>query len=118
MVEARFLILSTIAVCEMGVSPMKPKVITLTILLTSIGLIAPVAAQIRNPSQDFFEQGRERVEREIHLLQSKPENSEENQQKPKPEPLLEVLPSPEFSPNQKPMEVETHQQKPNEPKFD
>jgi hypothetical protein len=95
---------------------MKPKVITLTILLTYIGLITPVAAQIRNPSQDFFEQGRERVEREIQLLQSKPENTEENQQKPKSEPLLEVLPSPEVFPNQKPTQGEIPKQQPTESK--
>lgn len=117
MVEAIFLIWSKILMCKMKVCIMKPQVIALTLLLASIGLIVPVSAQIRNPSQDFFEQGRERVEREIQLLQAKPDYLEENQQKPNSEPLLEILPSPEISPNQEPREVESPQQKPNEPKL-
>ncbi len=97
--------------------PWKSGIVALTVLVSTIGLIVPVAAQIRNPSQDFFEQGRERLEREIQQIQTNTDNSEENQQKPKSEPLLEVLPSPESSPTQKPRDLETPMQKPNEPKF-
>lgn len=94
--------------------PWKSGLLALAALVSTICLIVPVSAQIRNPSQDFFEQGRERLEREIQQIQTNPDYSEENKQKPKSEPLLEVRPSPEISPNQQPREVETPQQKPND----
>lgn len=93
---------------------MKSRVVTLTILLTTIGLAVPVTAQIRRPSQDFFEQGRERVEREIRILQGSPTELGENPEGANSEPLLEISPSPEISPTQQPNEVETPNQKPDE----
>ena len=91
---------------------MKSYVISLTLLLTSITFTAPVMAQLQRPSQDFFERGRERVEEEIRILQTKP--LEENLQESASEPILEVSPSLESLPNQQPEEIETPTEKPNE----
>lgn len=93
---------------------MKPGIVILTTLLTAIGLSIPVTAQIRNPSQDFFERGREQLEREIESLQEEPPESEQNPQKRQSQPLLEVSPSPTNEPTQKPAEDETPSQKPHE----
>lgn len=93
---------------------MKFGVVALTTLLTAIGLAVPVTAQIQRPSQEFFEQGREQLEREIQNLQQAPSDSEGSLQKPRSEPVLEVSPSPESTPRQKPNEDETPKQKPNE----
>ena len=79
-----------------------------------MGLAVPVSAQIRNPSQDFFEQGRDRLEREIHVLQENSPNLEQSNQKPQSKPLLEVRPSPGSTTNEKPNAVEIPQQQPNE----
>jgi hypothetical protein len=102
---------------------MKFSVVALTTLVTTLGLAVPGMAQIRNPSQDFFDQGRERLEREIQVLQSEPTNSEQSQKKPQSEPLLEVSPdvggdrigplNDLKKPNVKPGEVETPQSQPN-----
>jgi hypothetical protein len=93
---------------------MKSEIALLTILLATIGLSVPVTAQIRNPSQDFFEQGRVQLEREIESLQGEPHESEQNSQKPRSEPLLEVSPSPADGSTQKPNEGKTPSEKPNE----
>ena len=85
-----------------------------TLLLTTIGLSVPVMAQIRNPSQDFFEQGRERLEREIESLQGESTESEQNPQKPQSAPLLEISPSPADDSTQKPTEEKIPSQKPNQ----
>ena len=93
---------------------MKLTGIALTTILITISLTVPVIAQIKRPSQDFFEQGREQLEREIQNLQQAPSDSEGSLQKPRSEPVLEVSPSPESTPRQKPNEDETPTHKPNE----
>lgn len=65
--------------------------VLLTTIVTAISVITPVIAQIIRPSQDFFDQGREQLEREIQFLQDSP-NTPQNPQK-KPAPILEVSPS-------------------------
>lgn len=70
------------------------KVVSSIIILTAIGLSVPVVAQIQRPSQDFFNQGREQLEREIQVIQSESSNSPQNPQKPQSQPILEVSPSP------------------------
>ena len=85
-----------------------------TLLLTTIGLSLPVMAQIRNPSQDFFEQGREQLEREIESLQEESTESQQNPQKPQSTPILEINPSPDNDSTQKPAEDEIPSQKPDE----
>lgn len=71
---------------------LKFTVVFLTAWVTTISLIAPGIAQIIRPSQDFFNQGREELEREIQILRESP-NTPENPQKT-PEPILKVSPSP------------------------
>ncbi len=93
---------------------MKFGVVALTTLLTAIGLAVPVTAQIKRPSQEFFEQGRDQLEREIQNLQQAPSDSQGSLEKPRSEPVLEVSPSPESTPSQKPNEDETPTHKPNE----
>jgi hypothetical protein len=93
---------------------MKAVVVALTTLVATMSLTVPVTAQIRNPSQDFFQQGRERLEREIQIIQEKPLTSEQRLQNPQSEPLLEVRPTPTSDPSQKPNEVEIPRQKPNQ----
>jgi hypothetical protein len=85
-----------------------------TLLLTTIGLSVPVMAQIRNPSQDFFEEGREQLEREIESFQGESTESEQNPQKPQSQPLLEISPSLDNDSIQKPSEDKIPSQKPNE----
>lgn len=51
---------------------MKFEVVALTTLLSTMGITVPVMAQIQRPSQDFFDQGRQRLEREIQILQGRP----------------------------------------------
>jgi hypothetical protein len=93
---------------------MKFRRLALTTLLTTIGLTVPAIAQIQNPSQDFFEQGREQLEREIQILQTEPPDLEQSLQEPQSEPLLEVPASPVSEPSQPPNEDETPSQPPNE----
>lgn len=78
---------------------MNYKAVVLLTLLTTIGFTLPATAQIQNPSQDFFEQGWEQLEREIEILREKP-LTEETNQSAESEPLLEVKPNPatEFRP--------------------
>jgi hypothetical protein len=89
---------------------MKFGVVVLTIAVSSIGLTVPAIAQIRNPSQDFFWQGRQRLEREIQVLQENPSSSDETLQKPPSKPLLEVRPARASDTIQQQNEVETPQQ--------
>ena len=92
---------------------MKLTVVVLTTIVTTTSLSVPVIAQITRPSQDFFEQGRERLEREIQTLQEESLNSQRNPQKPPAEPILEVSPSPTPSErNQKPPQVAPPNPKP------
>jgi hypothetical protein len=93
---------------------MKIRVVALTSLVATITLTVPATAQIRNPSQDFFEQGREQLEREIQVLQTEPLNLEEKLEKPPSEPLPEVSPSPTTPPSEKPNEVVVPSPQPNE----
>lgn len=72
---------------------MKLAVVLMTGIVTIIGLNVPVIAQINRPTQDFFEQGREQLERQIQILQESP-NTPQNPQKT-PEPVLKVSPSPD-----------------------
>lgn len=88
---------------------MKYRVVALTTLLTTIGLTVPVMAQIQRPSQDFFDQGRQQLEREIKLLQGTPIDIEETLPNRQSEPLLEVRPLPESSSSEQ-NEVETFRQ--------
>lgn len=93
---------------------MKVKVVALTLLVATMGLAVPVTAQTRNPSQDFFEQGRDQLEREIQNLQAEPITLEGNVEKPPLEPLLEVSPAPTSPAKEKPNQVETPNQQPSE----
>jgi hypothetical protein len=93
---------------------MKFGIVALTTLITTIGLAVPVNAQIRRPSQDFFDQGRERLEREIQGLQGEPSNSEQSLKKPQAEPLLEVSPLPGSDRIQPPNQVEIPKPVPSE----
>ena len=93
---------------------MKIRVVAFTILVTTLGLTVPVTAQIRNPSQDFFEQGRERLEREIQILQTEPFSLEGKLEASPSEPALEVSPSPVNSPNENPNGEETPSQQPDD----
>lgn len=88
--------------------------VALTALLMTMSLTAPVMAQIRNPSQDFFERGWEQLEQEIEILQGEQPNPEGTLEELPPKPLLEVSPSPTDSPNQPSAQVETPSQQPNE----
>jgi hypothetical protein len=92
----------------------KSGVIALTLLLSTMGLAIPAMAQIHNPSQDFFERGREQLEREIQVLQGEAPDLEESLQQPESEQLLDVRPSPEHSPNSQPDDVEAPNPKPDE----
>lgn len=92
---------------------MKSGAIALTILLYSMGLAVPVMAQLRNPSQDFFERGREQLEREIQVLQGESPDSEQSRQQPDSEPLLDVRPAPESRPNPIPEEDDPSSPKPD-----
>jgi hypothetical protein len=93
---------------------MKIKVVAFTVFVTTLGLTVPGMAQIRNPSQDFFEQGRERLEREIQILQTEPFTIEGNLEASPSEPAIEVSPSPVNPANQNPNQEETPSQQPNE----
>jgi hypothetical protein len=94
---------------------MKFEVVALTTLLSTMGITVPVTAQIQRPSQDFFDQGRQRLEREIQILQGGPLDIGESLQEVQSEPSLEVPPSPESYPSAEQNEVETSsQKKPNE----
>lgn len=71
---------------------MKLSVVLITGIVMLIGLSVPVIAQINRPSQDFFEQGREQLEREIQILREETPNTQKN-----PEPVLKVSPSPDHN---------------------
>lgn len=90
---------------------MNIKLFLVSTLIGTIGLTVPVTAQIRNPSQDFFDRGREQLEREIQVLQGEgePFSLEGNLEQPPSEPILEVSPSP----IETPAVVETPNQQPN-----
>lgn len=90
------------------------RVVAFTVFVTTLGLTVPVMAQIRNPSQDFFEQGRERLEREIQILQTEPFSLEGNLEASPSKPALEVSPSPVNPANENPNQEETPSQQPNE----
>jgi hypothetical protein len=77
---------------------MKFEVVALTTLLSTMGITVPVTAQIQRPSQDFFDQGRQRLEREIQILQGGPLDIGESLQEVQSEPSLEVPPSPKAIP--------------------
>lgn len=91
---------------------MNIKLVLVSTLIGTIGLTVPVTAQIRNPSQDFFDRGREQLEREIQVLQGEGGAFilEGNLEQPTSEPLLEVSPSP----TETPAAVETPYQPPNQ----
>lgn len=93
---------------------MKFRVAALTSLIATMGLTVPVMAQIRNPSQDFFERGREQLEQEIQILQAEPFTLEGNLEASPSEPLLEVTPSPANPPSEQPTVEETPTQQPDE----
>ena len=93
---------------------MKIRVVAFTVLVTTLGLTVPATAQIRNPSQDFFEQGRERLEREIQILQTEPFTLDGNIEASPSEPAIEVSPSPVNPANEILNEQETPSQQPNE----
>ncbi|HEY9649492.1 MAG TPA: hypothetical protein V6C95_02435 [Coleofasciculaceae cyanobacterium] len=88
--------------------------VALTALLITISSAAPVMAQFRNPSQDFFERGWEQLEEEIQILQGEQPNPEENLEEVPSKPLLEVSPSASDSPNQLINKVESPSQQPDE----
>jgi hypothetical protein len=90
--------------------------VLLSTLIGTIGLTLPVTAQIRNPSQDFFDRGREQLEREIQVLQGEGGAFilEGNLEQQPSEPILEVSPSPTTSPSETQDEVETPSQQPNQ----
>lgn len=88
---------------------MNIKLVLVSTLIGTIGLTVPVTAQIRNPSQDFFDRGREQLEREIQVLQGESLNLQGNLEQPPSEPILEVSPSP----TETPAAVETPNQPPN-----
>lgn len=86
---------------------MKCTLVILTTGFTTLGLIGQATAQIRTPTQEFFEQGLQQVEREIQLLQGERSVTEENhQQQPKSKPLLEINPASSDAPSQQPSEIE------------
>jgi hypothetical protein len=90
---------------------MKLMVVLSTAIVLIIGLNIPGIAQINRPSQDFFEQGREQLEREIQILREESPNAQENTQK-KPEPVLQVSPSPDQEPQPQPSPSATPKPRP------
>jgi hypothetical protein len=95
---------------------MKCRLFALTTLLATISFTSPVTAQFNNPSQDFFEQGRDRLEREIETLQQESLDWELTPQDAGSKPLLEASPSPAPASNssQPSNETQTSDQQPNE----
>lgn len=93
---------------------MNIKLVLVSTLIGTIGLTVPVTAQIRNPSQDFFDRGREQLEREIQVLQGESLNLQGNLEQPPSEPILEVSPSPTTSPSETQDEVEIPSPQPNQ----
>ena len=93
---------------------MNIKLVLLSTLIGIIGLTVPVMAQIRNPSQDFFDQGREQLEREIQVLQGESLNLGDSLEKRPSEPILDASPAPTPSPSEMPNELETPSQQPNQ----
>lgn len=73
---------------------MKFSSVAVSTILTIAGLAIPVIAQIQRPSQDFFNQGRDQLEREIQVIQNESSNSPQNPQKSPSEPILEISPTP------------------------
>jgi len=75
---------------------MKFKRVILTTIVTTIGITSQTMAQARTPTQEFFQEGWDQLEREIRILQEdKPEAEESLQQESETEPLLEVNPTAE-----------------------
>jgi len=73
---------------------MKFTIVILTTILTTIGITSGAMVQARTPTQEFFEQGWDQLEREIRILQQdNPEAEESLQQESETEPLLEVNPT-------------------------
>lgn len=96
---------------------MKYTIATSITLLATMSFAAPGTAQIQNRPQDFFEQGRERLEREIETLQTEA-LEEADSQAQEAEPLLEVNPSPEGESRETPAdEQETPNQKPDQHQY-
>ncbi len=93
---------------------MNIKGIALLTLIATMSLGVPVIAQTLNPSQEFFERGREQLEREIQMLQAEPFHLEENLEKPPSKPLLEVSPFPTNPPSETPQPIETPTVQPQE----
>lgn len=93
---------------------MNIKVVLLCTLIGTTGLTVPAIAQIRNPSQDFFDQGREQLEREIQVLQGESLDLGDNHEKQPSEPILNTSPAPTPPPNETPNEVKTPTQQPNQ----
>lgn len=89
---------------------MNIKLVLVSTLIGTIGLTVPVTAQIRNPSQDFFDRGREQLEREIQVLQGESLNLPGNLDQQSSEPILEVSPSPSETPDA--VETPSQQQNP------
>ncbi|MBE9127154.1 MULTISPECIES: hypothetical protein [unclassified Coleofasciculus] len=90
--------------------------IALTTVFASIGFITQATAQVRTPTQEFFEQGWEQLEREIQNLQGERPNSEVNlqqQQADESKPLLEVNPTLPSEPSQTPTEIESPKPNPD-----
>lgn len=88
---------------------MNIKLVLLSTLIGTLSLTVPVTAQIRNLSQDFFDRGREQLEREIQVLQGESFKLPGNLDQQTSEPILEVSPSPSETPDA----VETPSQPPN-----
>lgn len=73
---------------------MKFKRVILTTIVTTIGITGQAIAQAKMPTQEFFQEGWEQLEREIRILQEdKPKAEESLQQESETEPLLEVNPT-------------------------
>jgi hypothetical protein len=73
---------------------MKFSSVAVSTILMLVGLAIPVIAQLQRPSQDFFNQGRDQLEREIQVIQNESSNSPQNPQKSPSEPILEISPTP------------------------
>jgi hypothetical protein len=93
---------------------MKFGVALITTIVTIISVAVPVIAQINRPSQDFFERGREQLEREIKILRQESPNTQRNPQKPRSEPVLEVSPSPNSDRQPNPSLSETPKPQPTQ----
>lgn len=78
---------------------MKFTIVILTTVVTTIGIAGQGMAQARTPSQEFFEQGWQQLEREIRTLQDENPEAEENLQRQSGgKPILDVNPTAESEP--------------------